>query len=136
MSTDGRMCHRSAPHGCLRHLFNTADRETSRLAEVVQRDIVATAVKPDNGPTGYPSSTPLTPRQWTVVAVVGAVLVVTGIALNVEVSPEGRMSVGLTPLVVLGVILFVIAVPMRWRTVARGKRHAPDLPPPPPPVEQ
>jgi hypothetical protein len=101
----------------------------------VQRPIVAPAVKPGSGPTGYPSGTRLTPRQWTVVAVVGAVLVVTGIALNIEVSPEGRMSVGITPLMVLGLILFVIAIPMRWRTVARGKRDASDLPPPPPPVE-
>jgi hypothetical protein len=105
------------------------------LLDVVRGHIVGPAVKPDDAPTGYPSSTPLTPRQWTVVAVVGAVLVVTGIALNVEVSPKGQVSVGLTPLMVLGLILFVIAIPMRWRAVARRKWDASDLPPPPPPVQ-
>ena len=105
------------------------------MPEFVQRPIVAPAVEPDSGSTGYPAGTRLTPRQWTVVAGVGAVLVVTGVALNVEISPEGRMSVGITPLMVLGLILFVIAIPMRWRTVARGKRNASDLPPPPLPNE-
>jgi len=43
------------------------------------------------------------------------------------------MTVGLTPLMIFGAILFVIAILMRWRTVARDKRDAAELPPPPPP---
>jgi hypothetical protein len=65
----------------------------------------------------------------------GGVAVVTGLATNVHISPGNQIYVGVTPLMVLGVVLIALAVPMRWRAVVRSRQTGPDLPPQPPPLD-
>jgi hypothetical protein len=88
----------------------------------------------DRPTNGYPTVEPLTPHAWTVVAVVGAVIAVVGLALNVEVT-TGGIELGITPLMLLGVILVVLSIPMRKRAVGREQRAEMQPPPPPPPVD-
>jgi len=88
----------------------------------------------DRPTSGYPTVEPLTPHAWTAVAVVGAVMAVVGLALNVDVT-TGGIELGITPLMLLGVILVVLSIPMRKRAVSREHRAKMEPPPPPPPAD-